>query len=687
MNFRLASVLLLLAAAAAGCSEDPAKSTQIVVVVDSDMAVPGALDRVTIDVSGLKKAPAPASADLAKQDLPRSLGLFHTGGPLGPIRVRARGFLDSAQVVERLAIVSFEQDKTLELRVPLSASCAAADLACSADMTCDRGHCVTATQDDLPLFKGTVKGFDVDDVEPPGGDAGSADGGPVDAGGMTTNEKPQCTISAPQDGATFAEGENVSFSGSCQDPESGPIRVGLSWESNAGGMLGTGARLSVSTLAAGTHMISLCAPDPEQATLRGCATISITVSAANKTSATISALMQGNNASSPFTTAAPLTATGSGTGEDPLKFAWTDSLLGPIGEGMSVTLDPPPKGKHTLTLAVTDSRAQTATDNRSFVVRDPGKSLLETVPSATMRFDALASASDDRVYAAGPARRAVYLYDGSSTPTTALTESDLPDLVHDISLDEQLGYAYIGTKGFLICPFSASGGIAASSCNQFKGGAFGNDECNAMLRVTGSNGMQYLLIGTTRGLIVTSPDAVPGSIVSVRRLTTVDIRAIARVDGTAWLATAQGLYSFDPVTNASQRYGAATGAPSDTLTSIRAASDGVLWVGSSNGLGRYVPSSHTWTVWRAGDAPAPGLVSNDVRDLVVARSKIGSDTRDIVWVATAAGVSRLDPTLPSFTSFTQEDGLPSNSVRTITLIRGDTKVFATDSGAVTYDGI
>jgi hypothetical protein len=684
MKYRLGCLLLMATTtgAAGGCSEDPAKSTQIVVVVDSDMDVTDALDRVTIDVSGLKKALSPASADLSKQDLPRSLGLVHTGGPLGPVRVRARGFLDSARVIERLAIVSFEQGKTLELRLPLSAACAEAEQDCGTDMTCDRGTCVTAEQDDLPLFKGTVKGFDVDDVEPPGGDAG-----PVDAGDTPTNQKPECTISAPQDGATFAEGDEVNFSGSCQDPESGPIRAGLSWESNPGGMLGNGARISVSTLQAGKHMISLCARDPEQLTLRGCATLSIMISAAAKVTATISTLMQGSNGNSPFTTAAPLRATGSGTGESPLMLAWTDSLLGPLGEGESVTLDAPPKGKHTWTLTVKDSRSLTASASRSFVVKEPGEALFETVPAATMRFDALASASDDRVYAAGPARRAVLVYDGSSTPATALDESKLADVVHDIALDEQLGYAYIASKGFLVCPFDAASGLAADSCNEFKGGMFGSDDCNAIQRVTGSNGMHYLLVGTPKGLIVTAPDSLVGSVTSVRRLNNIDIRAIARVDGLAWLATTQGLYSFDPVTSATQRYGATSGAPSDTLTSIATGSDGVLWVGSSNGIGRYVPNTRTWTVWREGDAPAPGLVGNDVRDLLVSRTKIAGAARDIVWIATSAGVSRLDPTLPSFTSYTQEDGLPSNSVRTLVLIRENTKVFATDSGAVAYDGI
>jgi hypothetical protein len=43
----------------AACSEDPAKLTQIVVVIDSDLSVPEELDAVQIEVSG-RGLPIPA---------------------------------------------------------------------------------------------------------------------------------------------------------------------------------------------------------------------------------------------------------------------------------------------------------------------------------------------------------------------------------------------------------------------------------------------------------------------------------------------------------------------------------------------------------------------------------------------------------------------------------------------------
>ncbi|HKU42147.1 MAG TPA: hypothetical protein VJR89_28505 [Polyangiales bacterium] len=671
------AVLPLLAAVA--CSKDPA-STQIVVVVDSDMAVPAALDRVTIDVNGLQKA-VMSSADLSKRGLPRSLGLFHESGPLGPIRVRARGFSGSAQVVERLAIVSFEQDKTLELRLPLSAACAAAEAACTGDTTCEAGSCTSAKQKSLPEFKGTVKGFDIDASLPDAGADAASDA-------ASDNQKPECTISAPSDGATFKAGESVGFAGACQDAESGAVRVGLSWASDLSGMLGNGARISVNTLPPGKHVIEFCARDPQQLTLRGCTTIAITIEAAMQVSATITALAQGGNSSSPFVPTGTLTATGAGKGEEPLKLVWTDSLLGALGEGSSVSLDAPPKGKHRWTLTVTDARMQSATDSRSFAVTELGKPLVAGFSSVKLRFDVLVAASDGSVYAANRTARTVYAFDGavpSSSLDTALDESKLPNVVRDIAIDELLGYVYIASKGFVACPFDASTGIDASGCMEYRGGmVLGSDENNAILRVTGSNNTHYLLVGSGKGVYVVDP-GVTGLLGGVRKLPNVDVRAMTSVNGVAWLATASGLYSFDPVNYESQRISG--GAPSDTLTSIAAGSDGSLWVGSANGIGRYVPSSHTWTVWRAGDAPAPGLASNEVRDIVVAPTKIGNAMRDIVWVATAAGVSRLDPTLPSFTTLTQEDGLPNNSVRAIVVLDGTRKVFATDSGPATYDGL
>ncbi len=87
-----------------------------------------------------------------------------------------------------------------------------------------------------------------------------------------------------------------------------------------------------------------------------------------------------------------------------------------------------------------------------------------------------------------------------------------------------------------------------------------------------------------------------------------------------------------------------------------------------------------------GQRPDLGLASNDVRDIAVAHPNIASMARDVIWIATAAGVSRFDPSIPSFTTFTTADGLPSNSVRALAVLPNGSIAFATDAGLATYAG-
>ena len=118
-------------------------------------------------------------------------------------------------------------------------------------------------------------------------------------------------------------------------------------------------------------------------------------------------------------------------------------------------------------------------------------------------------------------------------------------------------------------------------------------------------------------------------------------------------------------------------------------SDGVYLSGAA-GLGRYTPSTHNWKVWRASSSSsssaAPALISDDIRSFAIARETIANSARDVIWMGTAAGVSRLDSQLDSFTTFTTDDGLPSNSVRAVLVLPNGNKLFGTDSGLALYKG-
>lgn len=137
----LASALALTTiVVAAGCAEEP---TEIVLVVESDLAVPSELDAVRVSAIGPSGQTTTSSADLAAGPaLPRTVVLVHAGGPLGPVDVTVTGDLGGAPVVERRLRVRFETGRTLRLRVLLSRDCAAAVApSCGASETCEAGAC------------------------------------------------------------------------------------------------------------------------------------------------------------------------------------------------------------------------------------------------------------------------------------------------------------------------------------------------------------------------------------------------------------------------------------------------------------------------------------------------------------------------------------------------------------------
>jgi hypothetical protein len=85
---------------------------------------------------------------------------------------------------------------------------------------------------------------------------------------------PAVTITAPADGASFAEGANIAFSGTAIDAEDGDLTASLAWTSNPGGPIGTGGSFST-TLSLGVHTIAAAVTDTSST--EGSDRISITV--------------------------------------------------------------------------------------------------------------------------------------------------------------------------------------------------------------------------------------------------------------------------------------------------------------------------------------------------------------------------------------------------------------------------
>jgi hypothetical protein len=78
--------------------------------------------------------------------------------------------------------------------------------------------------------------------------------------GQVANSPPAVSITSPQTGSVFNEGETITFEGSASD-EDGDLSEGLEWSSNVDGILGSGASLVISTLTAGDHEITASVDD------------------------------------------------------------------------------------------------------------------------------------------------------------------------------------------------------------------------------------------------------------------------------------------------------------------------------------------------------------------------------------------------------------------------------------------
>lgn len=78
------------------------------------------------------------------------------------------------------------------------------------------------------------------------------------------SERPEVTITAPESGSFYGYGDAVTFVGSAEDPEDGPLTSdALEWESDIDGFLSTGGEITVDTLSGGSHVVTLIATDSD----------------------------------------------------------------------------------------------------------------------------------------------------------------------------------------------------------------------------------------------------------------------------------------------------------------------------------------------------------------------------------------------------------------------------------------
>lgn len=166
--------------ASTGCSPTP--RTEVVLVVDTDLRGPGGVDTFYVEVTSPKGELQSATAMVADGALPRTLGLVHEGGRLGPYTARVEGRSGVTPLVSRRARFSFQEGRTLMVRVDLLAACVAST--CTGEETCAAGGCrsIDLAPEELVEWTGTPAPLDVDAAVPPVDAGGDGGGGPVDGG-------------------------------------------------------------------------------------------------------------------------------------------------------------------------------------------------------------------------------------------------------------------------------------------------------------------------------------------------------------------------------------------------------------------------------------------------------------------------------------------------------------------------
>lgn len=210
------AALLSSAIALVGCSQAPL--TEVLVVADTDLAVPSELTRVRFEVTGPRGDVQRASADFAAGDArPSVLALVHRGGPLGPFTVEAIGERGTEEVVRRSARLALVAGEVRALHVTLRRACAG--VACAEGETCGDAGC---------------RAIDVDpsELEPWNGPPPSVDGGVDAAPPCGCDDGVACTIDVCRDGGCMHVPEASACAGDAHactsarcDPELGCIQV------------------------------------------------------------------------------------------------------------------------------------------------------------------------------------------------------------------------------------------------------------------------------------------------------------------------------------------------------------------------------------------------------------------------------------------------------------------------------
>jgi hypothetical protein len=169
---------------------------------------------------------------------------------------------------------------------------------------------------------------------------------------QSPNAAPGISITAPASGTTVNAGTAVAFAASASDTEDGDLSAAIAWSSSLAGPLGSGASLTLASLAAGTHVVTASVTDSGGRS--SSASVTLTVNAIPVV--TISSPQSNLTVALGVPIAFAASASDAEDGDLSATVVWTSNKEGVLGTGATLTKALRVKGTHTITASVTDSR-------------------------------------------------------------------------------------------------------------------------------------------------------------------------------------------------------------------------------------------------------------------------------------------------------------------------------------------
>ena len=226
----LTSVVTLVA-----CSQDQKPPGQLVVALDTDMALPDQIDTIEIEVivrgTTLLDYPMPVGTGPDAQPIPATLTLVAGPDPTVPATIRVVGSKNGIARTLRQVITTVPTDRVATLRMPVQWLCdgtaqpiagAEAGMAyqstCGPDATCEAGECVASQ-----VQESTLANYQAQSVFG-GGSAPAAKGQttgtcfdtiPCMVSGVVEAPDDQCTVNMPTGGAGVNVALRVADDGIC----------------------------------------------------------------------------------------------------------------------------------------------------------------------------------------------------------------------------------------------------------------------------------------------------------------------------------------------------------------------------------------------------------------------------------------------------------------------------------------